>query len=71
MEFKPLSLDERLKNFAKLWLLDEDLKTIITAYAKLMSEDEQKCINIALKHSHALKRKINMKKRLKGIEVVD
>ncbi|ADN09608.1 hypothetical protein [Sulfurimonas autotrophica] len=71
MKFKELSLDERLKNFAKLWLLDEDLTTIVKEYAELIHEDKQKCINIALKYSHALKRKINMKKRLKGIEVVD
>ena len=71
MKFESLCLDKRLKNFAKLWLVDEDLKIIVKEYAKLMNEDEQKCIKIALKHSHALKRKINMKKRLKGIEVVD
>jgi serine/threonine protein kinase len=71
MKFTELSLDERLKNFAKLWLLDEDLITIIREYAELIHEDKEKCVNIALKHSHALKRKINMKKRLKGIEVVD
>ena len=71
MKFKKLSLDERLKNFAKLWLLDEDLTTIVKEYAELIHEDKTKCINKALKYSHALKRKINMKKRLKGIEVVD
>ena len=71
MKFKELSLDERLKNFAKLWLLDEDLTTIIKEYAGLIHEDKEKCVNIALEYSHALKRKINMKKRLKGIEVVD
>ena len=71
MEFHELSLDERLKNFAKLWLLDEDLVTIIKAYAKLVQEDEKKCIQTALKYSHTLKRKINIKKRLKGIEVVN
>jgi len=71
MKFKELSLDERLKNFAKLWLLDEDLTTIIKKYAELLHEDENKSVKIALKYSRALKRKINMKKRLKGIEVVD
>jgi serine/threonine protein kinase len=71
MEFRELSLEERLKNFAKLWLLDEDLRTIVKAYAPLINEDEEKCIKIALEYSHALKRKINMKKRLKGVPVVD
>ena len=71
MKFKELSLDERLKNFAKLWLRDEDLQSIVKAYAQLIHEDEDKCIHIALKYSHALKNRINMKKRLKGIPVVD
>jgi hypothetical protein len=71
MKFKELTLQERLKNFAKLWLLDEDLTTIVKEYAELIHEDEDKCVNIALGYSHALKRKINMKKRLKGIPVVD
>ncbi len=71
MKFKGLSLDERLKNFAKLWLRDEDLQSIVKVYAQLIHKDEEKCINIALKYSHALKNKINMKKRLKGIPVVD
>ncbi|HIP01958.1 MAG TPA: hypothetical protein EYG75_00410 [Campylobacterales bacterium] len=71
MQFKALTLDDRMKNFAKLWLLDEDLTNIIKTYAELIHEDRQKCITIALKYSHSLKRKINMKKRLKGVAVVD
>ena len=71
MEFKPLDLDERLKNFAKLWAKDEDLKTIVKEYARLSSENGQKCIDIALQYSQAHKDKINRKKRLRGIEVVD
>ena len=71
MKFKKLSLNDRLKNFAKLWLLDEDMETIVKSYAKHINEDEQKCLSIALKYSHTLKNKVNMKKRLKGIPVVD
>ncbi len=71
MEFKPLSLNERLKNFAKLWIGDEDLQTVIQTYSVLVHEEFEKCYEIALKHSHALKAKVNAKKRLKGIEVVD
>ncbi|MFA5462317.1 MAG: hypothetical protein WC274_09600 [Sulfurimonas sp.] len=71
MEFKSLSLDDRLKNFSKLWAKDDDLKIIIKEYAKLMNENESNCIKIALKHSQAHKDKNNAKKRLKGIEVVD
>jgi len=71
MEFKTLHLEERLKNFSKLWMLDDDMKIIAKEYAKLIQEDEKICVDLTLKHSQALKRKINMKKRLKGIPVVD
>lgn len=71
MEFKELDLDERLKNFSKLWMLDDDIKIIAKEYAKLAKEDENTCVNLSVKYSKALKRKINMKKRLKGIPVVD
>ena len=71
MKFMPLSNDIRLKNFAKLWMNDDDLKVVAKEYSKLINEDSNKCIQIALKFSHSHKNKINMKKRLKGIEVVD
>ena len=71
MEFKPLSLDERLKNFSKLWAKDEDLKTIIKEYCKLIHSDEESCVKIALKQSQAHKDRKNAKKRLRGEAVVD
>ncbi len=71
MQFKDLSLEERLKNFAKLWAKDEDLKIIIKEYAKIANKDEQKCINIAFKYSQAHKDKKNIKKILKGKKIVD
>ncbi len=71
MEFRHLSLDERLKNFAKLWAKDEDLKIIIKEYSKLIESDEDDCIRIALKESQAHKDRKNAKKRLRGEAVVD
>ena len=71
MEFKPLDLDERLKNFAKLWAKDEDLKIIIKEYSKLIESDEEGCIRIAIKESQAHKDRKNAKKRLRGEAVVD
>lgn len=71
MEFRPLSLEERLLNFSKLWAKDEYLETMIKEYALLMGEDEYECVTQALKLNQKHKDKINMKKRLKGIEVVD
>ena len=71
MEFKPLSLDERLKNFAKLWAKNEDLKTIIKEYSKLVHADEESSVKIALKYSQSHKDRKNIKKRLRGEKVVD
>ncbi len=71
MHFKTLSIEERLKNFAKLWAKDEDLKIIIKEYAQLIEVDEIFCITKALYYSQKLKNFKNMKKRLKGKPVVD
>lgn len=71
MEFRDLSLDEKLKNFAKLWAKDEDLKIIVKEYSKLIESDEEGCLRIALKESQAHKDRKNAKKRLRGEAVVD
>ena len=71
MEFKELKLEERLKNFAKLWAKDDDLKIIISEYAKIINEDKTKCWGIALKYSQSHKDRINAKKRRRGQKVVD
>ena len=71
MEFRPLSLNDRLRNFSKLWAKDDDLKFIIKEYCKLMNCDEESSITIALKYSQSHKDKKNAKKRLKGKKVVD
>jgi serine/threonine protein kinase len=71
MQFMFLTLEQRLKNFAKLWAKDEDLIAIAHEYASLIQQDIQSCVQKALSYSHKHKAKINLKKRLKGIEVVD
>jgi len=71
MQFKKLSSNERVRNFSKLWAKDEDLKIIIKAYAKCINMDASNAIKIALKASQKHKYRKNMKKRLKGIKVVD
>lgn len=71
MEFKTLNLDDRLKNFSKLWAKDEDLEIIIKEYAKVSNSDEKSCVKIALKQSQAHKDRKNAKKRLRGEAVVD
>lgn len=71
MEFKTLLHDERLKNFSKLWAKDEDLAIVAKEYSKLSKSKEESCVKTALKFSHAHKRKINIKKRLRGKTIVD
>ncbi|MCF6340271.1 MAG: hypothetical protein L3J10_05935 [Sulfurimonas sp.] len=71
MQFKTLSLDDRLKNFSKLWAKDDDLTIIIKEYAKLIKSDENESLKIALKYSQTHKDRKNFKKRLKGKKVTD
>ena len=71
MEFRTLNIDERLKNFAKLWAKDHDLKIIIKEYCRLINADEDGSIKIALKYSQEHKDRKNAKKRLRGEAVVD
>jgi serine/threonine protein kinase len=65
MNFKPLTIDDRLKNFNKLWAKDDDMKTITQEYAKLLNEDENYCIKKAIYYSQKNKDFVNMKKKLK------
>jgi len=70
MQFKTLTLDERLKNFSMLWAKDTDMKVIATEYAELSHEDASYCVQKAIVYSQKLKDFKNMKKRLKGKKVV-
>ena len=71
MKFFVLELNDRLKNFSKLWAKDEDLKIVIKEYARFLQKDEKDLVSKALDFSHKHKAKINFKKRLKGKKVVD
>ncbi len=71
MKFKTLSLEEKMKNFAKLWISDEDLSIIIKEYARIENGNYDKYFSLAQKFSQKHKDKINTKKRLRGQEVVD
>jgi len=71
MKFKKLNLDQRLKNFEKLWAKDEDMMIMAKAYANISNQDEGYCVQKAIYYSQKNKDIKNFKKRLKGIEVVD
>ena len=66
MEFKELSLEERLKNFNKLWANDQDLMIIIDRYAELLNTDKNRCKNMAIAYNQKHKNKMIMKNRLRG-----
>ena len=65
MKFFDLELNDRLKNFSKLWAKDEDLEVIIKEYARFLQKNEKELVSKALDFSHKHKAKINFKKRLK------
>ena len=71
MEFRELSLNDRLKNFNKLWANDEQITIIAKEYATLSAEDENTCIAMALYENTKHKNKMRLKRRLKGKKIVD
>ncbi len=66
MVFKKLSLDERLKNFNKLWANDEDLKVMAEKYALLLDEEQNRCVELAIAYNQKHKDKMIMKNKLRG-----
>jgi len=63
MTFRTLTKEERLQNFSKLWAEDEDLITIVKAYAPLIEMDEADAVVVALEASNRHKQKKLFKKR--------
>ncbi|VAY87704.1 FIG00388958: hypothetical protein [hydrothermal vent metagenome] len=70
MKFFNLSQKDRARNFSKLWARDDILMLIVNEYKKHYSCDDN-FAKQALYFSRQNKRIKNLKKRLKGIEVVD
>jgi tRNA A-37 threonylcarbamoyl transferase component Bud32 len=66
MEFKKLTLDERLQNFSRLSIEDRDLTIIIKEYAKLISKDSDDLVQRALKYLHQHTKSHSRKKELKN-----
>jgi hypothetical protein len=65
MNFKKLSIEERMDNFKKMWLSKAMVKVVAKAYAKLSNQPEEKLHAILLEKSTQFKRKITKKKYLK------
>jgi hypothetical protein len=54
-----------------LWASEEDLGTISRSYASLLEIDPAMAESWALEASKKHKNKVNLKKRIKGKEIVD
>ena len=65
MQFGEMNITQRAKNFARVWLKDEDMRTIIKEYTVFASYDYDKMVKMALEYSQQHKEKANLKKRLK------
>ena len=66
MEFKHMSLEERLDNFAKLWLDEDSLMIIAKEYAKLSNTDEEEALSILRKCDKKLKSFVEFKRNIRG-----
>jgi hypothetical protein len=65
MNFRDLSIEERMDNFKKMWLSKTMVKVVAKAYAKLSNQSEEKLQTILLDKTTQFKRKITKKKYLK------
>jgi tRNA A-37 threonylcarbamoyl transferase component Bud32 len=66
MIFKPLNLNEKLKNFDMLWASNENMIIIATQYAKSNNLNIEMVVKKAIYYSFRLKLFKNFKKLLKG-----
>ena len=65
MKFRTLDIKARAKNFARVWLRDEDLEIILEEYCKVSNYDYSEMVSLALYYSQKHKDRANFKKSLK------
>lgn len=65
MEFKPMSFETRIKNFARLTVHQSIVETMSDEYAKVSGEDYNKVFELMWKETEAFQDKFKRKKRLK------
>jgi len=65
MQFKNLTIEERMGNFKKMWLSKQMIRIVAKKYAHLSNQSEEKLHSILLEKSTQFKRKITRKKYLK------
>ena len=67
MQFAPLSLKQRMRNFAMLWAREADLKIIVQAYAQESGDAAEAAVSLALGYSAQHKKKAMRKERIKSL----
>lgn len=66
MQFKPMSIEEGLDNFAKLWLDEDSLEIIAKEYAMLSGCDELYALNTLKECDKKLKGFVEFKRKIRG-----
>lgn len=66
MQFKTLTLEDRLSNFVRLSVDDKTMKTIIYRYAECSKKPAEEMLSIAKKFSDEYEEKRALKKKLRG-----
>jgi len=67
MSFKTLNLQQRAKNFNKLWADDTDLGVILKAYAKLAQFDRASFVQLGIKYNQQNKVRKTRKRKIKQV----
>lgn len=66
MEFRDITGYEGLENFNKLWLQEEDLKTIARAYASVAGLDADQALEAIIAHDQKLKAHVLRRRKIKA-----
>ena len=66
MQFKTLSLDDRLTNFSRLMVDDATMKIMLDCYAQLIGEPKHEIVNAALNYRNKFVRRRALKNKLRG-----
>ena len=65
MQFKPLSFEERIKNFERLTILESMVKIMSEEYAKLIDKPYEEVFNLMWKLTQEYQQKFHRKRKLK------
>lgn len=66
MQFKVLTLEDRLSNFARLSVDDKTMEIIITQYAKCINQPVEKILQQAISYRDQFSEKLLLKNKLRG-----